>query len=190
MGGMACIMLNTWWARSRRLYLDHVNFCKNKDNKKFKEVLTGQLLTLSIHFQDQCREIQLTAITFRGAHLLDGECKSSDNEGHEVLVFYSTQQLAWKKTALSFLSSPKSMSLFKIEERPPNCGWLIVLEKNFPGFTMGADSKEDALVLHQKPCYFYMWPSHPMSHIQISYTLLYKLGVLVKPFIAVLVLYR
>ena len=28
-----------------------------------------------------------------------------------------------------------------------------------------------------------------MSHIQISYTLLYKLGMLVKPFIAVLVLY-
>ena len=45
---------------SRRLYLDHANFHKNKHNIKVKEVLAGKLLTPTIHFQNQCGEIQLT----------------------------------------------------------------------------------------------------------------------------------
>ena len=36
------------------------------------------------------------AILYHGTHLLDGECKSKENEGHQALLFYLTQQLAWK----------------------------------------------------------------------------------------------
>ena len=108
---------------SRRSYLDHTNFHKNRHNIKVKEIFNRKIANTEDPFPRPVWGNTVDfAITYRGAHLLDGECKSSENEGHEVLVFYSTQQLAWKKTTLSFLSSPRSMSLFKIEERPPNCG--------------------------------------------------------------------
>ena len=108
---------------SRRSYLDHTNFCKNRHNIKVKEIFNRKIANTKYPFPRPVQGNTVDfAITYRGAHLLDGECKSSENEGHEVLVFYLTQQLAWKKTALSFLLSPRSMSLFKIEGRPPNCG--------------------------------------------------------------------
>ena len=74
--------------------------------------------------------------------MLDGECKSSENEGHEVLVFYLTQQLAWEKTALSFLSSPRSMSLFKIEERPPIVDNFQYWRRTFQGLQLGLMQKK------------------------------------------------
>ena len=108
---------------SRRSYLDHANFHKNRHNIKVKEIFNRKIANTEYPFPRPVWGNTVDfAITYRGFHLLDGECKSSENEGHEVLVFYSTQHLVWKKTALLFLSSPKSMSLLKIEERPPNCG--------------------------------------------------------------------
>ena len=149
---------------SRRLYLDHANFCKTRHNIKVKEIFNRKIANTKYPFPRPVQGNTVDfAITCRGAHLLNSECKSSENEGNEVLVFYLTQQLAWKKTTLSFLSSPRSMSLFKIEERPPNCGWLSVLEKNFPGFTIGSDAKEDGQVLVL--CYFYM--GDPPSPIDV-----------------------
>ena len=108
---------------SRRSYLDHANFHKNKHDIKVKEVFSRKIANTDYPFpRPAWRNTVDFAITYRGPHLLDGECTSSENEGHKILAFYSTQQLVWKKTALSFLSSPRSMSLFKTEERPPNCG--------------------------------------------------------------------
>ena len=85
------------------------------------------------------------------------------NINNNIYIFYVVPKVGynilftWKKTALSLLSSPRSMTLFKVEERPPNCEWFTVLEKNFPGFTIGAESPRDEIwKVHPKPYYFYM----------------------------------
>ena len=154
--------------------MDHRNFCKNKHCEQVKEVFSRTTADTEYPFPRPVQGNTVDfAITYKGANLLDGECKSADNEGQEVLVFYSTQQLAWKKTALSFLSSPKSMSWFKIEERPPNCGWLTVLEKNFPRFTIGAESKEDGQVLHPKPFYLHMNDPPPLFDVKYGLAILH-----------------
>ena len=73
---------------SRRLYLDHGNFHKNKHNKKVKEVFSRTAANTQYPFPRPVQGNTVDfAITYRGAHLLDGECKSADNEGHEVLVW-------------------------------------------------------------------------------------------------------
>ena len=97
-----------------------------------------------------------------------------------VTRFYSTQQLAWKKTALSFLPSARSMPLFKIEERPLNCGQLTVLEKNFPGFTIGSDPKEYEQVLVPKPHHFYMGDSPSLIDVSNRSTILHTWNLLHK----------
>ena len=68
-------------------------FIKTSTMNRLMRFSPGKLLTLIMYLQDQCGKIQLT---YRGTHLLDGECKSTDNEGHKILDFSSTQQLAWK----------------------------------------------------------------------------------------------
>ena len=108
---------------SRRLYLDHAKFHKNRHSIQVKEIFNRKITNTEYPFPRPVQGNTVDfAITHRGAHLLDGECKSSKNEGHKVLVFYLNQQLALKKTALSFLSSPRSIFLFKIGKRAPNCG--------------------------------------------------------------------
>ena len=97
----------------KRSYLDHGNFCKSKHYEQVKEVFSRTAANTEYPFPRPVWGNTVDfEITYRGAHLLDGECKSTDNEGQEVLVFYSTQQLAWKKTALSFLSSPQKGDLW------------------------------------------------------------------------------
>ena len=148
----------------KKSYLDHRNFCKNKHSEQVKEVFTRKAANTDYPFP---RPVQGNAvdfaITYKGTHLLDDECKSVDNGGHNILIFYSTQQLSWKKTALSLLSSPQSMTLFKVEERPPNCG----LKKNFPGFTIGAESPRDQMQeVCPKPCYFYMGDPPTLAYVK------------------------
>ena len=106
-------------------------FIKNKHSDKVKEIFSKTTANTQYPFPRPVQGNTVDfAITYRGAHLLDGKCKSADNEGHKVLIFYLTQQLVWKYLTV-----------------------LTVLEKNFPGFTIGTDPKEDRQVLHSKPRY-------------------------------------
>ena len=107
----------------KKLFLYHRNFCKNKHSEQVKAIFTRKAANTEYPFPRPVWGNTVDfAIMYKGTHLLDGECKSVDNKGHEILVIYSTQQLAWRKIALSLLPSPKSITLFKVEARPPDCG--------------------------------------------------------------------
>ena len=151
----------------KKSYLDDRNFHKNKHSEQVKKIFTGKAANTEYPFPRPVWGNTVDfAIMYKGNHLIDGECKSVDNEGHEVLVFYSTQHLAWKKTTISLLSSPKSMILCKVETRPPDCGWSTVLEKNFWRFTIGAESQRDDIwEVLPKPCYFYMGDSPTLADV-------------------------
>ena len=92
---------------AEELYLDHLKFRSDHHDAKVREIMDREL-----------PEVKAPAprptwghtfdfnLTYRGAHLLDGECKGDQSE-HEkaILVFHSLDQLAFKDKALALLTT-------------------------------------------------------------------------------------
>ena len=54
------------------------------------------------------------AVTWRGVHLLDGECKDKATEADEhVLVLHSLEQLAYKDEAVALLTTSRGMTMYE-----------------------------------------------------------------------------
>ena len=104
-----------------QLYLDPVKFRKDHHDRKVREIMDKSLIGIDAPAPRPTRAHTFDFnLTHRGARLLDGECKiSSSNEQEEaVLVFHSVDQLAYKDTALSMLTTNTSFKLFTSTQNP------------------------------------------------------------------------
>ena len=101
--------------RGDDLYMDPVTFRRDHHDqsvrKIFDEVLVGTkdtpaLTPTRFHTHD-------FNLTYRGARLMDGECKlNTKTEDESVLVLHSANQLAYKDTALAILSTNTCFQFF------------------------------------------------------------------------------
>ena len=127
---------------SRRLYLDHANFCKNRHNIKVKEIFNKKIATTKYPFPRPVQGNTVDfAITYRGAHLLDGECKSSENEGHEVLVF--TQPNSWpgRRPPCHSCHPPEACPCSRLKKDLPIVDDLQYWRRTFQGLQLGLMQK-------------------------------------------------
>ena len=101
--------------RGDELYMDPVMFRRDHHDqsvrKIFDEVLVGTKDTPALRpTRSHTHNFNLT---YRGARLVDGECKlTAKTEDESVLVLHSADQLAYKDTALAILSTNTCFRFF------------------------------------------------------------------------------
>ena len=99
---------------AEELYLDHLKFRSDHHDAKVREIMDRELPEVKAPaprpMQGHTFDFNLT---YRGARLLDGECKGNQSE-HEkaILVFHSLDQLAFKDKALALLTTNNSFTFY------------------------------------------------------------------------------
>ena len=96
-------------------YLNHATFCQNRHDDKVREIFDEKVEGYS------CPASRLTRahtfdfnLSFRGARLIDGECKDTASKADEgVLVFHSADQFGYKDSSLSMLTTSTGIKFFK-----------------------------------------------------------------------------
>ena len=87
------------------LYLDHLKFRSEHHDAKVRAIMDREMAEVKTPVPRPTRAHTFDFnLSYKGACLLDGECKGSQLE-HEkaILVFHSLDQLAFKDKALAFL---------------------------------------------------------------------------------------
>ena len=117
-------------------YLDHVRFRKEKHDDKVKAIMDvtqdftvptkgieGGAVADSMTFKHPTPRPTRShtvdfAVTYKGVHLLDGECKDAGtNCDANVLVLHSLDQLAYKNEALGLLTTSQQFTLYLSEKK-------------------------------------------------------------------------
>ena len=96
------------------LYLDHMKFRGDHHDQKVRDIMKRELPNVIAPVPRPTRANMFDFnLTFKGAHLLDGECKLTQSQ-HEkaILVFYSLDQLALKDKALALLTTSNSFTFY------------------------------------------------------------------------------
>ena len=104
---------------AEELYLDHMKFRGEHHDVKVHEIMSREL---PLHKAPVPRPTRAHTFDFnmlyKGAHLLDGECKGEASEYEKaILVFHSLDQLAFKDQALSLLTTNNSFIFYS--------SWLV-----------------------------------------------------------------
>ena len=96
------------------LYLDHLKFQSEHHDAKVCAIMDREMAEVKAPVPRPTRAHTFDFnLSYKGAHLLDGECKGAQSE-HEkaILVFHSLDQLAFKDKALAFLMTNNSFTFY------------------------------------------------------------------------------
>ena len=96
-------------------YLDHATFHWNRHDDKVREIFDEKVGGYSCPAPRPMRAHTLDFnLSFRGARLIDGECKDTASKADEgVLVFHSADQFGYKDSSLSMLTTSTGIKFFK-----------------------------------------------------------------------------
>ena len=96
------------------LYLDHTRFRRDHHDEKVREIFDEKLVTCAAPAPRPTRAHTFDFnLTYKGARLIDGECKlAAKSEDEGVLVFHTADQFAYKNTALGLLSTNNCFRFF------------------------------------------------------------------------------
>ena len=99
-------------------YLNHIKFRKDNHAKKLRKLFDEKMANQDALVQCPTREHTYDFnCTYMCVHLIDGECKreskpDTKSVASAVLVLHSTEQLAYKRSALSMLTTNESITFF------------------------------------------------------------------------------
>ena len=96
------------------LYLDHLKFRSEHHDAKVRAIMDREMAEVKASVPRPTRAHMFDFnLSYKGAHLLDGECKGAQSE-HEkaILVFQPLDQLAFKDKALAFLMTNNSFTFY------------------------------------------------------------------------------
>ena len=96
------------------LYLNHLKFRADHHDMKICEIMNRELPNVKAPAPRPMRAHTFDFnLSYRGACLLDGECKATQSE-HEkaILIFHSLDQLAFKDEALTLLTTNNSFTFY------------------------------------------------------------------------------
>ena len=102
----------------KELYLNHIKFVKDNHAEKIRKIFDEKMANIDAPVP--CPPWAHTCnfnCTYMGVHLIDGECKGdskpdSKSAASVVLVLHSAEQLAYKQSALSILTTNESITFF------------------------------------------------------------------------------
>ena len=102
----------------KELYLNHIKFVKENHAENIRKIFDEKMANIDapVPRPTQAHTYDFN-FTYMGAHLIDGECKGnskpdSKSAASVVLVLYSSEQLAYKQSALSMLTTNESITFF------------------------------------------------------------------------------
>ena len=129
---------------AEELYLDHLKFRTNHHDVKIREIMNRELPNVKAPAPRPMRAHTFDFnLSYRGACLLDGECKATQSE-HEkaILVFHSLDQLAFKDEALALLTMNNSFT-FYTSWIVDGAGYIQTTYHELKKFKLGPVSKID-----------------------------------------------
>ena len=96
------------------LYLGHMKFRGDHHDQKVRDIMKRELPNVKAPVPRPMRAHMFDFnLTFKGARLLDGECKLTKSQDEEaILVFHSLDQLAFKDKALALLTTSDSFTFY------------------------------------------------------------------------------
>ena len=98
-------------------YLNHIKFIKDNHAEKIRKIFDEKMANIDapVPHPTQAHTYDFNC-TYMDAHLIDGECKGESKpdtkSASAVLVLHSTEQLAYKRSALSMLTTNESITFF------------------------------------------------------------------------------
>ena len=99
-------------------YLNHIKFVKDNHAEKIRKIFDEKMANIDapVPCPTQAHTYDFNS-TYMGACLIDGECKGESKPDTKfaasaVLVLHSTKQLAYKRSALSMLTTNESITFF------------------------------------------------------------------------------
>ena len=102
----------------KELYLNHIKFIKDNHAEKIRKIFDEKMANIDAPVPHPTRAHTYDFnCTYMGVHLIDGECKGKSKPDTKsaasvVLVLHSTKQLAYKRSALSMLTTNDSITFF------------------------------------------------------------------------------
>ena len=99
-------------------YLNHIKFVKDNHAEKIRKIFVEKMANIDAPFPCPTRAHTYDFnCTYMGAHLIDGECKGESkpdtkSAASAVPVLHSTEQLAYKRSALLMLTTNESITFF------------------------------------------------------------------------------
>ena len=129
---------------TEELYLDHLKFRSEHHDAKIRQIMDRELENIKAPASRPTRAHTFDFnLSFRGAHLLDGECKGSQVD-HEkaILVFHSLDQLAFKDEALALLTMNNSYTFYS-SWIVDGAGYIQTTYHELRKFKLGPVSKLD-----------------------------------------------
>ena len=95
--------------------LDHATFRWNRHDDKVREIFDEKVEGYSCPTTRPMRAHTFDFnLSFRGARLIDGECKDTSSKADEgVLVFHLADQFGYKDSSLSMLTTSTEIKFFK-----------------------------------------------------------------------------
>ena len=100
-------------------YLNHVKFRKENHAEKVRKLFDEKMVNLDAPVPRPTRAHTFDFnCTYMGVRLIDGECKGDSkpdakSAASSVLVLHSVEQLSYKKTALSILTTSESITFYE-----------------------------------------------------------------------------
>ena len=99
-------------------YLNHIKFVKDNHAEKIRKTFDEKMADIDapVPCPTQAHTYDFNC-TYMGVRLIDGECKGESKPDTKsaasmVLVLHSTEQLAYKRSALSMLTTNESITFF------------------------------------------------------------------------------
>ena len=99
-------------------YLNHIKFVKENHAEKIRKIFDEKMANIDALVPRPTRAHTYDFnCTYMSAHLIDGECKGnskpdSKSAASVVLILHSAEQLAYKQSALSILTTNESITFF------------------------------------------------------------------------------
>ena len=99
-------------------YLNHIKFVKDNHAEKIRKIFDEKMADIDAPVPHPTRAHTYDFnCTYMGVCLIDGECKGESkpdtkSAASAVLVLHSTEQLAYKRSALSTLTTNESITFF------------------------------------------------------------------------------